>query len=68
MDVALTFGSVGDILTICEVASKLAHAIGVGSKAVGLSVTEYQELRKDLDAFVGILMEVGLLKVYHTLC
>lgn len=68
MEVALTFGSVGDIITICEVASKLAHAIGVGSKAVGLSVKEYQELRQDLDAFVDILGQVSLLKNSHTLC
>lgn len=59
MEVALTFGSLGDIIAICQVAVQLGRAIGVGS-GVGESAKEYQEFRQDLDAFVRILMQVSL--------
>lgn len=59
MEVALTFGSLGDIIAICEVAVKLGRAIGVGSRAVtGDSAREYQQLREDIDSFVRMLMHV----------
>ncbi|KAL6364619.1 hypothetical protein LRP88_02022 [Fusarium phalaenopsidis] len=60
MEVALTFGSLGDIIAICQVAVQLGRAIGVGSRVVGESAKEYQDFREDLDAFVRILMQVGL--------
>ncbi|KAH7254936.1 hypothetical protein MRS44_016409 [Fusarium solani] len=58
MEVALTFGSLGDIIAICQVAVQLGRAIGVGSGVVGESAKEYQDFREDLDAFVRILMQV----------
>ncbi|UPK95737.1 hypothetical protein LCI18_006672 [Fusarium solani-melongenae] len=58
MEVALTFGSLGDIIAICQVAIQLGRAIGVGSGVVGESAKEYQDFREDLDAFVRILMQV----------
>lgn len=58
MEVALTFGSLGDIIQLCQLAIQLSRAVGVGCGAVGESVKEYLELRKDLDFFVRILMQV----------
>ncbi|RSL94418.1 hypothetical protein CDV31_014332 [Fusarium ambrosium] len=58
MEVALTFGSLGDIIAICQVAVQLGRAIGIGSRVVGESAKEYQDFREDLDAFVRILMQV----------
>ncbi|RSL90954.1 hypothetical protein CEP51_000518 [Fusarium floridanum] len=58
MEVALTFGSLGDIIAICQVAVQLGRAIGIGSGVVGESAKEYQDFREDLDAFVRILMQV----------
>ncbi|KAL2674038.1 hypothetical protein Neosp_012484 [[Neocosmospora] mangrovei] len=60
MEVALAFGSLGDIIAICQVAVQLGRAIGVGSGSVGESAKEYQDFREDLDAFVRILMQVCL--------
>ncbi|RMJ17157.1 hypothetical protein CDV36_003176 [Fusarium kuroshium] len=58
MEVALTFGSLGDIIAICQVAVQLGRAIGIGSGVVGESAKEYQDFREDLDAFVRILIQV----------
>ncbi|KAJ4179661.1 hypothetical protein NW755_012385 [Fusarium falciforme] len=52
MEVALTFGSLGDIIAICQVAVQLGRAIDVGSEVVGESAKEYQDFREDLDTFV----------------
>ncbi|KAJ3521381.1 hypothetical protein NM208_g13315 [Fusarium decemcellulare] len=57
MEVALTFGSLGDIIALCQLAVQLGRAVGVGGK-VGESAKEYQQLRLDLDTLVRILMEV----------
>ncbi|KAJ3534678.1 hypothetical protein NM208_g7444 [Fusarium decemcellulare] len=58
MEVALTFGSLGDIIQLCQLAIQLGRAVGVGCGAVGESAHEYQELHDDLDFFVRILMQV----------
>ncbi len=55
MEVALTFGSLGDIIAVCQLAIHLGRAIG--SSQYG-SAKEYQALRKDLDEFVKVLMQV----------
>ncbi|KAK8062324.1 hypothetical protein PG997_014421 [Apiospora hydei] len=54
MEVALTFGSVGDIIAICQIAIQLSRALGVGCAEASGSAKEYQDLRKDLDAFTHI--------------
>ncbi|OIW29088.1 hypothetical protein CONLIGDRAFT_633272 [Coniochaeta ligniaria NRRL 30616] len=54
MSAALTFGSVGDIIAVCGLAVELSKAL---SSARG-SAKEYQVLRKDLDQFVQVLMQV----------
>jgi hypothetical protein len=59
MEVALTFGSLGDIIAVCQMSIQLGRALGVGCGGAGGSAKEYQELRGDLDAFVQILMQVG---------
>ncbi|KAM0440867.1 hypothetical protein ACHAPT_000169 [Fusarium lateritium] len=56
MEVALTFGSLGDIIQLCQLAIQLGKA--VGGAAGGESAKEYQELGDDLDSFVRILMQV----------
>ncbi len=53
MEVALTFGSLGDIIDVCRIAIRLTQALD----ATG-SAKEYQDLRYDLDIFVQILMQV----------
>ncbi len=53
MEVAWTFGSLGDIIAVCQLAIKLGRAIV--SSQYG-SAKEYQGLRKDLDLFVKVLM------------
>ncbi|RSL55315.1 hypothetical protein CEP53_007124 [Fusarium sp. AF-6] len=58
MEVALTFGSLGDIIHLCQLAIQLGQAVGVGCGAVGESAKEYQELREDLNLFVHILTQV----------
>ncbi|RSL64865.1 hypothetical protein CEP51_013081 [Fusarium floridanum] len=57
MEVALTFGSLGDIIQLCQLAIQLGRAVGVGCGAVGESAKEYQELRHDLGLFVRILTQ-----------
>jgi hypothetical protein len=54
MSAALTFGSVGDIIALCGLAIELGRALG----SVRGSAKEYQTLRKDLDQFVQVLMQV----------
>ncbi|WAO84146.1 Hypothetical protein NCS54_00135200 [Fusarium falciforme] len=58
MEAALTFGSLGDIIQLCQLAIQLGRAVGVGCGAVGESSKEYQELREDLNFFVRILTQV----------
>ena len=55
MLVALTFASLGDIIAVCQIAVQLGRALGDASG----SAREYQELRKDLDTFVQVLMHVS---------
>ncbi|KAK8929294.1 hypothetical protein VCV18_001956 [Metarhizium anisopliae] len=53
MEVALTFGSLGDIIQLCQLAIQLGRAVGVGCGAAGGGSTrEYQHLRHDLDVLV----------------
>ncbi|KAI0005667.1 hypothetical protein F4779DRAFT_597903 [Xylariaceae sp. FL0662B] len=52
MEAALTFGSVGDIIALCQIAIQLGRALA------GNSAKEYRDLRQDLDVFIGILVEV----------
>lgn len=60
MDFALSFGSLGDIIQLCQLAIQLGRAVGVGTAAVnGSSAKEYQQLRHDLDLFVGVLMQAS---------
>ncbi|KAK8079140.1 hypothetical protein PG994_002947 [Apiospora phragmitis] len=54
MEVALTFGSVGDIIAICQIAAQLRRALDVSSG----SAKEYQDLRSDLDKFTCVLMQL----------
>ncbi|KAK3349545.1 hypothetical protein B0T25DRAFT_482206 [Lasiosphaeria hispida] len=58
MEVALTFGSLGDIIAVCQIAIQLGKALGVGCAGGSSSAREYQELRSDLDTFVQVLMHV----------
>lgn len=58
MEVALTFGSLGGIIQVCQLAIQLGRAVGVSKAAAGgESAKEYQLLRDDLDLFVGVLMQ-----------
>jgi hypothetical protein len=59
MEVALTFGSLGDIIAIWQLAIKLRRVLGHGCDAIGSSSKEYQELRRDLDLFVQVLLQVN---------
>lgn len=59
MEVGLAFGSVGDIIQLCQLAIKLKRAIGAGCHGIGESAEEYQELREELDNLVRILMQVS---------
>ncbi|KAK4157476.1 hypothetical protein C8A00DRAFT_40188 [Chaetomidium leptoderma] len=58
MEAALTFGSLGDIIAICQLAVQLSRALALGCKAVGGSAKDYQDLREDLALFVQILLQV----------
>ena len=51
---AVTFGSIGDIIAVCQLAVQLGRAL---SDAAG-SAIRYQELRADLNTFANILMQV----------
>jgi hypothetical protein len=59
MDTALTFGSVGDIIQVCQIALQLGRAVGTGHGAAsGESSKEYQALQADLNLFVQALTQV----------
>lgn len=60
MELALTFGSLGDIIQLCQIGIQLSRAIGLGCDAVGQSAVEYEELRREINTFVRILMQVIL--------
>ncbi len=65
MDFSLTFGSLGDIIAVCQLTIQLGRALGVGAAS---SATSYQALRKDLDTFVQVLMHVSTSPTWtHTL-
>ncbi|KAL8366010.1 hypothetical protein RB595_004679 [Gaeumannomyces hyphopodioides] len=51
MSAALTFGSVGDILAICQIAIELG-------KALKGAADEYRDLRETLDSFSRVLLHV----------
>ncbi|KAK1829516.1 hypothetical protein QBC39DRAFT_356297 [Podospora conica] len=55
MSFGATFGSVGDFIAICQLASKLGKALGDGYCG---SSTEYRDLRNELDIFVQVLRHV----------
>lgn len=59
MDVSWTFGSVGDLIAICQL---VGQALGTGH---GSSTREYRELRKELDNLVHILTLVGYSKFHR---
>lgn len=60
MEVALTFGSLGDIVQVCQLAIQLGRAVGVGCGApVSGSVTDYRQVRENLDNFIQVLMQVS---------
>ncbi|KAI0021602.1 hypothetical protein F4780DRAFT_271425 [Xylariomycetidae sp. FL0641] len=54
MSAAFSFGSVGDIITLCQLSIQLSKAL---SDARG-SAKEYRELRRELDCFVDKLAHV----------
>lgn len=60
MEVALTSGSICDIIALAQIAIELGKAL----KDASNGAKQCQALRKDLDAFVQILMQVSF---YHTL-
>jgi hypothetical protein len=55
MSFAPTFGSLGDFVTVCQLATQLGKALGDG---YGGSSSEYQELRGGLDTLVQVLTHV----------
>lgn len=57
MEVGLTLGSLGDIIAVCQIAIQLGRAIGDSQYG---SAKSYQDLTKELDMFVKVLMQVGL--------
>ncbi|KAK0731893.1 hypothetical protein B0H67DRAFT_654855 [Lasiosphaeris hirsuta] len=48
MEVALTFGSLGDIIAVCQIAIQLGRALGAGQAGASSSDRAYQALRKNL--------------------
>ncbi len=52
---AFTFGSLGDILTLCQLGVQLGTAL---SSQRGSS-KEYLEFRKDVEAYGAVLMQVS---------
>ena len=56
MSFATTFGSVGDFITVCQIAAQLNKVLGNG---YGASSTEYQSLRKELDDFAQVVTYVS---------
>ncbi|KAK0631300.1 hypothetical protein B0T14DRAFT_1158 [Immersiella caudata] len=55
MSFAPSFGSLGDFVTVCQLAIQLGKALGDG---FGGSSTEYQELRTGVDTLVQVLTHV----------
>ncbi len=55
MEVGLTFGSLGDIIAVCQLAIQLGRAIA--SSQYG-SAAEFQALKRELDVFLKVLMQV----------
>ncbi|KAL2265059.1 hypothetical protein VTJ83DRAFT_7569 [Remersonia thermophila] len=60
MEVALTFGSLGDILALGQLIIQLVEAIGVGSRNAGGSAQEYKDLQRELSEFGRVLLQVIL--------
>jgi hypothetical protein len=58
MEVALTFGSLGDIIAILQLSVQLGRPLGLGCQTAGSSAKQYQALRNDLDLFGQILLKV----------
>ncbi|KAH6656979.1 hypothetical protein BKA67DRAFT_176692 [Truncatella angustata] len=58
MEFAATFGSLGDIIAICQITIQLSRALGIGTAGASSSAWEYQELRKEIDIFINILLNV----------
>ncbi|KAK9770307.1 hypothetical protein SCAR479_13048 [Seiridium cardinale] len=58
MEFAATFGSLGDIIAVCQLTIQLSRALGIGTAQASASAKEYQELRKELDIFTAILVNV----------
>ncbi|KAK6084621.1 hypothetical protein SCUP515_01117 [Seiridium cupressi] len=56
MEFAATFGSLGDIIAVCQLTIQLSRALGIGTAQASASAKEYQELRKELDIFTAILV------------
>ncbi|KAK4185619.1 hypothetical protein QBC35DRAFT_465409 [Podospora australis] len=61
MEAGLTFGSLGDIIAVCQLAIRLGQALG-SSRG---SVKEYRELREEIDAFVKALLQVLAIYPQH---
>lgn len=60
MEVAFTFGSLGDIKDLSQLTIQLGQAVGIVSAASrGASAREYQDLRQDLDLFVHVLKQAS---------
>ena len=59
MECGLAFGSVGDIISICRIVIELRRAL----RDTAGSAQQYQELRKDLDDYLRILMQVCVLSL-----
>ncbi|KAK9794209.1 hypothetical protein SCARD494_05786 [Seiridium cardinale] len=58
MEFAATFGSLGDIIAVCQLTIQLSRALGIGTAQASASAKEYQELHKELDIFTAILVNV----------
>ncbi|KAF9877565.1 hypothetical protein CkaCkLH20_04700 [Colletotrichum karsti] len=54
MSAAFTFGSLGDILTLCQIGMALGKAVGSSQG----SAKTYQALKTNVDSFVQILIKV----------
>lgn len=57
MEVTLTFGSVGDIIALCNLAVKLGRALGESPCG---SAKVYRDLQRDLDISVRVLSRVWI--------
>jgi hypothetical protein len=58
MNVAATFGSIGDFIAICQLAYQLTQILGLEQEGSSSSA-EYQQLRNDLDTFLQVLTQVN---------